>query len=108
MSFNVKTIVEFESSFKKLLKKYPSLKNDLHKLILQLEETPAIGTSLGNNFYKIRISIASKQKGKSGGGRIITCVKIIQNTVYLAAIYDKSAKSTLSDTELKLLATKIG
>lgn len=108
MKFNVKTIAEFETSFKKLLKKYPSLKNDLYILILQLEKTPVMGISLGNDFYKIRISIASKGKGKSGGGRIITCVKIRQHTVYLAAIYDKSAKSTLSDSELKLLATKIG
>ena len=108
MNFNVKTLAEFEHSFKKLLKKYPSLKNDVHKLILQLETTPAIGVSLGHDFYKIRISISSKRKGKSGGGRIITCVKIIQNTVYLAAIYDKSAKSTLSDAELRLLANNIG
>lgn len=108
MGFNVKTIAEFERSFKKFLKKYPSLKGDLYKLIIELEQNPIIGTSLGNDFYKIRIIITSKGKGKSGGGRVITCVKIFQNTVYLAAIYDKSERSTLSDTELKILAKQIG
>jgi hypothetical protein len=107
MGFNVRTIAEFERSFKKLLKKYPSLKKDLLKLIAELENNPLTGTSLGNEFYKIRITITSKGRGKSGGGRIITCVKIIQNTVYLAAIYDKSERPTLTDTELKLLAKQI-
>jgi hypothetical protein len=108
MSFNVQTIAEFEKAFKKLLKKYPSLKNDIYKLVLNLEENPFIGTALGNDFYKIRLSITSKGKGKSGGGRVITCVKIVQHTIYLAAIYDKADKATLTDVELKLLAKKIG
>lgn len=77
-------------------------------MIVSLEEDPLMGTALGNDFYKIRIKITSKGKGKSGGGRIITCVKIVQETVYLAAIYDKSEKQTLSDAELKLLAKQIG
>ena len=107
MDFEVKTIAEFERSFKKLLKKYPSLKNDLKKLIGELEKNPFTGIALGNGFYKIRITITSKGRGKSGGGRIITCVKILRNTVFLAAIYDKSEKGSLSDSELKLLAKQI-
>ncbi len=89
-------------------KKYPSLKSDLFKLIKQLEANPLIGISLGKDFYKIRISISSKGKGKSGGARVITCVKVIQTIVYLAAIYNKSEKSTITDSELKLLANQIG
>lgn len=77
-------------------------------MIVSLEEDPLMGTALGNDFYKIRIKITSKGKGKSGGGRIITCVKIVQETVYLAAIYDKSEKRTLPDAEMKLLAKQIG
>ncbi len=53
-------------------KKYPSLKSDLFKLIKQLEANPLIGTLLGKDFYKIRLSISSKGKGKSGGARVIT------------------------------------
>jgi len=105
MGYNVKTIAEFESSFKKLPKKYPSLKADLQNLVEALEANPLLGTPLGNDFYKIKMAIASK--GKLGGGRINTCVKVVRETVYLAAIYDKSDKSTLTDDELKLLAKQI-
>ncbi|MDX1919215.1 MAG: hypothetical protein SFU25_00605 [Candidatus Caenarcaniphilales bacterium] len=37
-----------------------------------LEKVPNLGTFLGNNCYKIRLSIKSKSKGKSGGARVIT------------------------------------
>lgn len=104
MLYNVITIPPFEKEFKKLLKKYASLHNDLLSLIEQLEKDPTIGTPLGNNFYKIRLAITSKGKGKSGGARIITLVKLTAETVFLAAIYDKSEKSNISDTTLKRLA----
>lgn len=59
------------------------------------------GTALGNNFYKIRLAIASKGKGKSGGARIITYIKLADTVVYLTSIYDKSEKNTITDRELK-------
>lgn len=108
MGFEVRTISIFEKDFKKLSKKYPSLKSDLFNLIIQLEDNPFLGTSLGKDFYKVRLSISSKGKGKSGGARIITCVKVIQNIIYLSAIFDKSEKSSITDSELKLLASQIG
>ncbi len=108
MKFEVKTIPSFEKEFKKLLKKYPSLKLDLFKLIEQLEVNPFLGTSIEKDFYKVRMSVSSKGKGKSGGARIITCVKIIKQVIYLSAIYDKSEKSNITDSELKLLANQIG
>ena len=108
MSFEVRTIPSFEKDFKKLFKKYPSLKLDLLKLINQLEVDPYMGTSIGKDFFKVRISISSKGKGKSGGARIITCVKIIKQVIFLSAIYDKSEKSNITDSELKLLANQIG
>jgi len=69
-------------------------------LVEELTEDPAIGTSLGNGSYKIRIAIASKGKGKSGGGRVITHVRVVSSRVYLLSIFDKSEKDTLSDKEL--------
>lgn len=45
---------------------------------------------MGKGLYKVRIAVASKGKGKSGGARVITYVLISRNTVYLTAIYDKS------------------
>jgi mRNA-degrading endonuclease RelE of RelBE toxin-antitoxin system len=102
MSYNVKAIPNFEKELKRLSKKYPSLKAEYVKLVQQLKEHPEQGTFIGNNCYKIRLAIASKGKGKSGGARVITCVKISQTSVYLLSIFDKSERENIPDKELKL------
>lgn len=103
MSFNVVATEPFERKLKKLAKKHKSLKADLTSVINQLAKTPELGKPLGKNCYKIRVAITSKGKGKSGGARLITYIKIVKETVYLLDIYDKSNKSTISDKELKQL-----
>ncbi|WP_317171803.1 type II toxin-antitoxin system RelE/ParE family toxin [Spirosoma validum] len=74
----------------------------------QLRSDPNQGVSLGKDCYKIRLAISSKGKGKRGGGRVITCVKVVQETVYLLAIYDKSERDTVSDTELDDMLSEAG
>ncbi len=101
MNFKVKTTEPFEKQVKRLLKKYSSLKEELLDVVTLLKQNPVQGTIIGKNCYKIRISIASKGKGKSGGARIITNFVIAHHTVYLLTIYDKSDKDNLSDNELK-------
>ena len=101
MNYKIRTLADFDKSFKRLSKKYNSLGKDLKELLLQLQENPQLGASLGNNFYKIRLKITSKSSGKSGGARIITCVKINDEQIFLAYIYDKSEESTVSDKSLK-------
>ncbi len=103
MNYKISSIPVFDKQAKRLSKKYRSLKNDLAILIKSLEKQPKQGKALGNNFYKIRLSVSSKGKGKSGGARIITYVKIISSTVYLTSIFDKSEKSTITDKELEQL-----
>ncbi len=101
MNYKVSTLRLFEKQAKRLLKKYPSLKSDLTQLIENLSTSPHQGIPLGDNFYKIRLAISSKGKGKSSGARVITFVKIIHGTVYLASIYDKSEKANITDKELE-------
>lgn len=103
MNYSVKTIPKFEKNLKKLAKKYPSLKTEYIQLIKSLKENPEQGTDLGKNCYKIRLAIASKGKGKSGGARVITNIVIADTTVYLLTIYDKSDKDSLTNKELKEL-----
>lgn len=103
MNYKVKSISRFEKNLKKLVKKYPSLKSEYIKLVQNLKENPEQGKALGKNCYKIRLSIKSKGKGKSGGARIITNIVIDETIVYLLSIYDKSEKENLTDKELKLL-----
>ena len=100
MEYNVKSINVFERQAKRLIKKYPSLKTELLSLVHQLKLSPEKGVPLGHNCFKIRVAIASKGKGKSGGARVITNYLIAQNTVYLLSVYDKSEKDNLSDNEL--------
>jgi hypothetical protein len=100
MSFNVKSISVFERQTKRLVKKYPSLKKEIQELIKELKEVPKKGTSIGNNCYKIRLAIASKGKGKSGGARVITLAIFKDNTVYLLSIYDKSEIANITDKEI--------
>lgn len=103
MTYSVKSIEVFERQAKRLVKKYPSLKSELLALIQELKKNPTQGTSLGKNCYKIRLAIASKGKGKSGGARVITNFYISEDAVFLLSIYDKADKDNLTNKELKEL-----
>ena len=111
MNIKVRITLNFKKETNRLIKKYPSLVEDLSILQDTLLKNPKLGIPLGLNCFKIRLK--SKRKGKSGGARIISFVestivsKIIskQNeiTVYLISIYDKSEIDTISNEELKKL-----
>lgn len=90
MSYNIVVSSEFAKEAKRIAKKHPGIKNDIAKLIGDLTFNPSMGTELGHNFYKIRMSISGTNKGKSGGARIITYVVLDQKTVLLTEIYLKS------------------
>jgi mRNA-degrading endonuclease RelE of RelBE toxin-antitoxin system len=103
MSYNIELSANFKKEAKRLTKKYPSLKSELAELFTKLEENPTIGTPLGNDIYKIRLAIASKNKGKSGGARVLSFVKVTQTTVLLFSIYNKGEVDSLTDKEIKEL-----
>ena len=107
MSYNVKTLSVFEKNLKKLAKKYPSIKSDFLELLDSLEINPSQGTALGNNTFKVRMKITSKNKGKSGGARVITNIYVQKETVFLLTIYDKSEQGTVSDKEIRDLINLI-
>jgi hypothetical protein len=100
MNFNVIVTTGFKKHAKSIGKKHPSLKTDIEDLISSLEKEPIQGEPLGKDCYKVRMAITSKGKGKSAGSRVITCVKIVDQDVYLLSIYDKSDKENISDNEL--------
>ena len=54
------------------------------------------------------MAITSKGKGKSGGARVITCVKVVEENVFLLSIYDKSEKEAMGDNELIALLEAAG
>ena len=100
MSYKIEITDNFKKEAKKLIKKYASLRAEIEELGKKLSENPTLGTPLGNDVYKIRLSIASKNKGKSGGARVIFFVKIIETTVFLLSIYSKGDKDSISNQEI--------
>ena len=103
MSFAVIPTPNFSREAKALAKKYPSFADDLAALVKRLEESPVQGDAVFKNCYKVRLSIKSKNKGKSGDARIITYVRVTAERVYLLSAYDKSAQENISDRALKAL-----
>ena len=101
MSYNILPTKRFERELKHLAKKYPAIKTDFADLVAVLTENPQTGTFLGNNCYKVRMSISGKAKGKSGGARVVTYLYIQTETVYLLTVYDKSENDTVKDNEIR-------
>lgn len=107
MNYKVIPVDKFKKETKRLIKKYPSLKSELTELAESLSIEPTQGTALGNNVFKIRVSIKSKGKGKSGGARIITYVISPQKEVYLLTIYDKAEFDSIDDKMLRRIIAVI-
>ena len=102
---------EFKRQFKRLAKKYPSLMEDFIIFKKELTDAPLQGTDLGGGTRKVRMTIASKGKGKSGGARVIT-FNVIQHDedsieITLLTIYDKGEISSVTDKYIKWLVSLI-
>lgn len=85
------------------------MKDDLSVLQNELLENPELGISLGNNIQKIRMRICSKNKGKSGGARVITYLiktSLDEGVINLVTIYDKSDRESISIKEINSLLVK--
>jgi len=95
MAFDVVLTSGFKKELKRIAKKHRQILADIDSLVDQLAENPAIGTDLGRNIFKIRLAISGSSKGKSGGARVITYIKITAHTVVLAEIYLKSEYDTV-------------
>lgn len=91
----------FKKEFRKLLKKYRFILEELENIAESIATNPIQGTPLGKNCYKIRLAIKSKGQGKSGGARIIFCIAVVEEKVVLVSIYDKAEQSTISDKKLR-------
>ena len=98
----------FDREFRRLHKKFRSLKQDVDCLIGKLETNPFIGADLGGGVRKVRLAIGSKGKGKSHGARVITYTTAIVNIdeegiVTLVYIYDKGERDSLTSSEIEAL-----
>ena len=107
MSYKIIALNNFMREAKRLNNKYPSFKKDFARLEEELINNPVLGIPLGNNCFKIRLAITSKGKGKSGGSRVVTHVKVLNEKIYLLTVYDKSEQEDLPDKKLEELLKKL-
>ena len=96
----IKDTLIFNKQLKRLARKHRSILEDVAVLAEKLSDEPYQGQSIGRSCYKVRMAITSKGKGKSGGSRVITCIKIERDTIFLLAIYDKSEQEDINDNDL--------
>lgn len=111
MNCRIVTTPDFAHELKRLAKRYPSVKEDFEVFLQELRKFPLMGKELGKHLRKVRFSITSKSKGKSGGARVITHVILVETDgadVTLVAIYDKSDQANITDKELRALIKKNG
>lgn len=104
--------VYFDRSVKRLAKRYASMKQDLINLVESLRRNPEAGVSLGGRLRKVRMPIAAKGRGKSGGARVITYTLSMTEEgvleIRLLYVYDKSERATMTDKELEALVRACG
>ena len=103
----IKLYAQFKREAKRLIKKYPSLLDEIQQVEKDLLNDPHHGESIGGGFYKIRVPIASKGVGKRGGARIVTYVQIVDDVIYLVSIYDKKELSNIEDATMKTFLKSI-
>jgi mRNA-degrading endonuclease RelE of RelBE toxin-antitoxin system len=111
MNFEVKPTPDFERSFKALAKRHRSLKMDMLEFAKSLKDNPFQGDELFPGIRKIRMTITSKGRGKSGGARVITYTVVVaenEGTVFLMDIYDKSDYSTVDVDIIKKMVIDLG
>lgn len=53
------------------------------------------------------MTIRSKAKGKSGGARVITFVQIVEENIFLIAIFDKADAENISDKVIQSRLNKL-
>ena len=112
MSCSIDTLPEFERELKRLAKRYRSMKDDYASLIKDIKNNPTLGTDMGDGIRKVRMTITSKGKGKSGGARVITYNVVTQmrddGRVLLVTIYDKSERDSITKREIAAILRNNG
>lgn len=113
MKIDISLSDDFKRNFKQLKKKYHSLTNDYGIFLEEIKANPLQGADLGGGIRKVRMAIASKGKGKSGGARVITLNILVQQepedtlNITFLTIYDKSEIDNVSDAYIQSLIANL-
>ncbi|MBQ7182312.1 MAG: type II toxin-antitoxin system RelE/ParE family toxin [Bacteroidaceae bacterium] len=92
---------DFRAAYKRLKKRHKSLEADFERLLVSLLQDPFQGVELESGIRKVRLAITSKGRGKSGGARVIICVRLVADELQLLYIYDKADYGNINDAYLR-------
>ena len=109
MSFSILITPQFEKDIKYYLKKkkYYKIKDDIDKVINELEqgnlvgnEIPGLHLKINESVFKVRTVNSSANVGKSNGFRLIYYVIKNDKEIYLLTIFSKKDNDNLSNKEI--------
>jgi mRNA-degrading endonuclease RelE of RelBE toxin-antitoxin system len=111
MNFEIQTTSYFDAEAKRLAKRYRSFIDDLQNFRQSLLGNPYQGAELSPGIRKIRLTIDSKSRGKSGGARVITFTYLVDETdgkIILILLYDKADASNIKMNVVRKILKDIG
>ena len=111
MSFEIQTTSYFDTEAKRLAKRHRSFIDDLEDFQKNLLKNPYQGTELSPGIRKIRLTIDSKGRGKSGGARVITFTYLVDEkdgVVILLLLYDKADASSIKMNVVRKIIKDLG
>lgn len=111
MNWTIDFTREFARGAKILKKRYKSFMSDLENFKDSIANNPFQGVELVPGIRKIRLTIESKQKGKSGGARVITLTYYIseeEGKVHFLIIYDKSDAGSVDVEAVQKYVAELG
>ena len=111
MNWMIDFTTEFSKGAKVLKKRYKSFMKDLEDFKDSIIKNPFQGSELVPGIRKVRMTIESKGKGKSGGARVITLTYYVseaEGKVHFLIIYDKSDADTVDVKVVQQYVTELG
>ena len=103
MPTRINTSPRFDREFKRLVRKYPRLSEEVQVLFDQLKVDERPGDKIPNvgyDVYKVRLQNRSAGRGKSGGFRAIYYIQVA-NQVILLTLYSKFYQQDISPDEIR-------
>jgi len=111
MSFEIQTTSYFDTEAKRLAKRHRSFTRDLQDFRDSIMKNPYQGTEMSPGIRKIRLTIDSKGRGKSGGARVITFTYLVNEkdgVVILLLLYDKADASSIKMNVVRKIIKDLG
>lgn len=100
LGYEIQKTKLFEKLVDNLYKRFKHIELDIEAFGDDLDDVSKLGIHLGKNVYKVRIANSDKNKGKSSGYRLISYLKLEEETLTYLYIYDKSDLESLSEKQL--------